>query len=132
MFYSFSVNVPASTPESGAIEETFKLDYGIVRQVSIIFPAGCASLVHCKIFHREHQVWPTSLDDDFNGDDIAINFNESYELTDAPYELKAVCWSDSTVYDHTLTFRFLILSDEMMTQMQQSAALLQRLRSALS
>ena len=111
MFYDFSFTIPANTPAGSPAEMSCKLTYGIIHRVEIVFPAGCAGLVHLQIREGLHQYWPTNSDGDFASNDERIEFSEYQEFYRSPFELVLVGWSPDTTYNHTLEVRFGILPD---------------------
>lgn len=106
MFYRYSLTVPASTAKSNPLQKTIYLTHGIIHQVEIGFPPGCAGLVHTALWRFEHQVWPTNPDETFAWDDYNIVIrNENYGLITRPYSLTLSAWSADTIYPHTIVCR---------------------------
>lgn len=106
MFYRYSLTVPASTAQSAPVETIMRLTYGIVHQVEIGFPPGCAALVHVSIHRYEHQAWPTNPDEQFAWDDYNVRITgEEFPLLAAPFTLYLRAWSEDTSYAHTITAR---------------------------
>ena len=112
MFYEFPIVVTAGKTEADPAIEILKLTAGIIHQVSVEFPAGCRGYVYCKLLHQEHQLWPTNPQGAFRGEGYVIPIEEYYPLTTEPFSLKAVAWSPSATYDHTLRVRVGILTEE--------------------
>jgi len=112
MNYEYTFTIRSNTSLDNPVEKIAKLTVGIVHLVEIYFPRGCAGLVHVKIYDDGHQVWPTNPDDDFNGDDSTISFNEYYRLTPGNTKLRIVAWNEDEVFDHTITVRFAVLKEE--------------------
>ncbi|MBI2869388.1 MAG: hypothetical protein HYX96_06150 [Chloroflexi bacterium] len=112
MFYDFSFTVPANTPASAPASLEMKLTRGIVHNVKLLFPPGPHGMVKVGILHGLHQFLPTNPDGYFASDDENINIDEHYELTEAPFILKAVGYSPGTTYNHTISIRIGILSPE--------------------
>jgi len=82
------------------------LVHGIIHQVEVGFPPGCAGLVHVAIFRFEHQAWPTNPDDEFAWDDYNVKIErEFFGLTTRPYELTLRAWSEDSTFAHTITCR---------------------------
>ena len=106
MFYRYSLTVPASTPATAPVILTCALTHGIVHQVEVAFPPGCAALVHVSLWRYEHQVWPTNPDESFAWDNYTIVItNEAFGITEVPYELSLRAWSEDTAYPHTIVCR---------------------------
>jgi hypothetical protein len=82
------------------------LSHGIVHQVEISFPPGCAALVHVAIYRFEHQAWPTNPDGTFAWDDYTVRItNEAFGLITQPYALSLRAWSEDDTFAHTVTCR---------------------------
>ena len=106
MFYRYSLTVPASTPATAPVILTCALTHGIVHQVEVAFPPGCAGLVHVSLWRYEHQVWPTNPDESFAWDNYTIVItNEAFGITEVPYELSLRAWSEDTTFNHTIVCR---------------------------
>jgi len=112
MYYDFAVTVTAGKTEAAPVVEILKLTAGIIHRVEMEFPAGCRGYVYCKLFHQEHQVWPTNPQGTFRGEGYIIPIPEYYALTTAPYSLKAVAWSRDATHNHTLRVRVGLLTEE--------------------
>lgn len=106
MFYRYSLLVPANTPKTTPVHTTMYLTRGIIHQVEIAFPPGCAGLVHVAIFRFEHQAWPTNPDEQFAWDNISLVIrNEAFGLIDHPYNLSLRAWSEDDTFPHTIVCR---------------------------
>jgi len=44
VIYSWDLTTPANTPEGAPKEWILEMAHGVIHQVNIIFPAGCAGL----------------------------------------------------------------------------------------
>lgn len=106
MFYRYSLTVPANTPATEPASVVMYLTHGIIHQVEIGFPPGCAGLVHVSIHRLEHQAWPTNPDHAFAWDDYNIVLrNEALGLITEPYTLTMRAWSEDDSYQHTVICR---------------------------
>lgn len=106
MFYVYTLEVPPNTPKTAPVVTTMYLTNGIVHQVGLSFPPGCAALVHATIYQFEHQVWPTNPDSSFAWDDYTIIMpRQEHRLTSPPYDLSLRAWSEDDFFTHTLTCR---------------------------
>ena len=131
MFFEYPVTVPADTAKAAPVEEELPLCAGTITQVGVQFPAGCAGMVNASIWRGDHQLWPVNLDDAIAGEDAVVAWPESYDLADEPFSVKVKLWSPGTTYDHTITFRFALLSLEEMQEARQAPGLLRRLAQVL-
>lgn len=109
MIYNWEITVPKLTPQNAPVETELTLAIGIVTWYSIVFPPGCVGLVHCKIFHREHQIVPSKGDQDLSGDTFPIEWNDYYELYERPANFLARCWNEDDTFAHTVTIRIVVV-----------------------
>lgn len=109
MLYNWIITVPKNTTRLAPVEVELTLAIGIVTWYSVLFPPGCAGLVHCKIFHREHQIVPSKGDQDLSGDTFPIEWNDFYELYGRPANFLARCWNADDTYAHNVTIRIAVV-----------------------
>ena len=102
MRYRAALAIPANTPESEPVSTTIKTAPGIVTEVELLFPAGHAGLTHVVIYYHERQIFPTSPEQSFCGDDHLITFDEQFAVIELPYELVVYGWNDDEYYDYTV------------------------------
>ena len=103
MFYSFQIPVAVGRTEANPVEEELNLTYGVIVWVGVQFPVGCAELVHCRLLHRRHQVWPSNINESLQSDGYTVPIDEHYRLDEPPFIFTAICWNDDDTYDHTVT-----------------------------
>jgi len=109
MLYNWIITVPKNTPRTAPVEVRLSLSIGIVTWYSVVFPSGCAGLVHCKIYHREHQIVPSKDDQDLSGDTFPIEWTDYYELYERPADFLARCWNEDDTYEHNVTIRIAVV-----------------------
>lgn len=109
MLYSFSLEIPANTPETSPVEKEINLTWGVVTRVEVEFPPRCVGLAKVKILHRRHQLWPTNMDAWFYTDGKVIAFDEYYELFEMPVLFTLLGYNDDDTYPHTPIIRINIL-----------------------
>jgi len=109
MVYSFAITTPANTPQASKKKTDLKLTLGIIHQLDIVFPTGCAGLAYIAINHGLHQVWPTNPEEYFHTDGETITFKEFYELTTEPYILSVYTYNLDDTHSHTVIVRLGIL-----------------------
>lgn len=90
-------------------EEPLRLAHGIITWVSISMPRGCHGLVNCRIFHREHQIFPSRAASEIRADGFPVEWNEYYEMYEPPHDLLVRAWGVRCAYDHVITIRIAIL-----------------------
>ena len=109
MLYTFAIIVPAGRAEATPLEQELNLCHGYIHRLNIRFPPGPQGMVYLAIYHREHQVWPNTPDEAFNGEDETVDSFEHFDLTEPPHNLLVRAWSPGTTYNHTITIRIGIL-----------------------
>ena len=112
MFYDFAITIPAGTAEASPVEQKLDLTHGIIHRVEVEFYPGPRRYAWVKIFHREHQLWPTNLDGEFRTDAYTIAFDEYEEMFEPPYALLVRGYSPGADYSHVVTIRIGILSSK--------------------
>jgi len=120
MIYETHLTIPKNTPITVPVTASMPVHPGIVKQVSVFFPAGCCGLARVYIKWWERQVWPSNPDSYFMGDGQNLIFPEDIELVDPPFEFVLVGWNLDDTFSHTVTLRIAITPvDTTMTQLLQ-------------
>jgi len=109
MIYAFEITTSANTAQVNEDETKLFLTAGVVHQLDILFPTGCAGLAYIKIHHGGHQLWPLNVNTYFHTDGETISFKEFYHLKTAPFELMAYTYNLDDTYDHTVYIRIGVL-----------------------
>ena len=112
MIYEQRITIPKNTAKAAPVEEVLPVHPGILKQVEVIFPAGCVGLVHLRIFYWGHQLFPSNPDASFTGDDAHLVYEEDLELTGIPFEFTVQGWNLDDTYPHTPIVRMLVLPFE--------------------
>ena len=102
MIYTASIITLANTAEANAKKTDIKVTNGVIHEVSVYFPPGCAGLVYCQIFEGGHQFVPSTEGQFLRGDNIPIDSKEFYEITGAPRWITIKTWNLDDTYDHTI------------------------------
>jgi len=110
MFYSFDLTIPANTPAGSPVSQVCVVSSGVVNRVMFVFPTGCATLAHVRVYRAGHQLWPSNLDGSFASDGEFLDFDEDYPVSDLPWEFTFVGWNDDDTYSHTVTLRLGIVA----------------------
>lgn len=106
MRYRGSLTIPANTPAAEPATLTIGLTYGRIEHVSILFPAGSSGLANLIVLYHERQIFPTSPEQSFIGDDHLITFQESFPIHDLPFEVTLVGWSPGSTLSHAIYVDF--------------------------
>lgn len=109
MHYSFDLTIPENTTEAGKISLVCPVNYGILREIEIFFPWGCAGLVHVQLYKAINQIFPSNKDESYKDNDYHLKFEEYYPILEKPYELTLWGWNLDDYFSHVITFRFLVI-----------------------
>ncbi len=102
MFYDFTFTITKGKTKAAPEELELKLTHGVIHTVRMDFPPGPRGEVNMVLYHEEHQLYPTNPDGAFNADNTYINYEDYFELSTAPYTLKARGWAPAADYNHTV------------------------------
>lgn len=131
MLYEFDVTSPANTPATAPTEVTARLNKGVVTQMQVQIPSGCMGLTAGQVWRGNSQVWPSNPGGYFKGDGLVLTWPEDYTLADEPLSLKLRVWNTDDTYEHTITFRFALLSLAEAEERRGLPGLLRRLGDAI-
>lgn len=106
MLLDFDLLVPAHTAKDEPATYEAKLTSGVVTEIRVYFPPGCATLVHVAIRDALHQLVPANPDGTLNFDDQLIIANLDYKLTAPPFAVTIYGWSPDAYYHHLVTVQF--------------------------
>jgi len=112
MFYFYTLEVPPLTSKANPVTKRMPLSFGVIRDIYIGFPKGCAALVHVVIFHENWQLIPLNREEDLAYDNYVFETMPFYELYYEPFELLAKGWSDAKSYPHRIVFGINLLLPE--------------------
>ncbi len=108
MLYTFAITIPPNTLEPIIPTAVMALTAGTVTRVLIDFPAGQIGLTHLRIRRGLYQVWPSNPEANFSSSNDTIDWNDEYDLTDAPFQFEAYAWNLDDTYSHTITVHFAV------------------------
>jgi len=106
MNYRASLTIPANTPATSPVEQEVQLGHGMLTTTRIRLPAGHAGLAHLRIYRWEHQLYPTSADRDYAGDDEVIEIEDQVPIDEPPYTLTLWGYNTDDTYAHTFEVSF--------------------------
>ena len=109
MFYSRCITVPILGAAGNPVEHTIDLSHGVITRVIFRPRPGHHSLLHCRVYHRRHQIFPDNADDDLHGDTFPIEWEEWYEMFEKPFTLTIWAQNDDDTYPHTFDIAFAVL-----------------------
>lgn len=110
MLYQLELTIPSQTLQSNPLEGHLILPKGVINQVEVAFPPGCAALAYVEIYVKEHKIWPSDPDSAFHWDNYTLRWNEDFAMEEIPFELVVRGWNRDELYEHTVTVRVAMLS----------------------
>ena len=119
MFYDFAIAVAAGTTEANPVEQLLDLTYGVIHRIEVRFRRGTDFRVGCRIYYREHQIYPTNIDEDFREDGRPIAFDTHFEMFEPPHTLKIRAYSPTAIHPHTIYVRIGILPEKVLSPWAQ-------------
>lgn len=110
MDFHFEKTTPANTAKKDFKRMKLKLSEGIIKQVWLFHPNGCAGLAHATINLGKHQLYPTNPEADYHGEGHPMIIPDNYELI-APAILSLHTWNDDDTYPHTVYIRITVIRE---------------------
>lgn len=105
MQFQESVRIEAPTLITSLRSVDLKVTAGVVKDLAIEFPAGCAGLAHLRILRGGYQVWPVDIGEWFTSDDHVIIIHPNYKMMDHPLQFRIEGYNEDEVNYHVLTVR---------------------------
>lgn len=112
MDYAFELTAPANTTKETPVTKELKLTEGVIKQVIVFHPWGCAGLAHAIIREGLHQLYPSNPDGSYHSDGIPAEFPDNYYLHE-PALLTLKAWNLDDTYPHTVYVRITIIREEL-------------------
>jgi len=100
MLYEKSITIPITATQANPEVEILRIAHGVITKIMVRPRPGHAGLAHCVIRHHEHQIAPSTENMTLHGDTFPIDWEESLEIDQPPYELKIVGWNEDDTYEH--------------------------------
>ena len=129
MLYSKQITLAAGKTEAQATKTYFKVNKGVISNMWITFPAGCAGLVKLRIYHEVHPLINENKANYIRGDNITFHFPIIFEITEEPMRLTVEAWNEDATYDHTIDILFLILPKGVVLPVGATEGILESLKS---
>ena len=129
MLYSKQITLAAGTTEATATKTYFQVSKGVISNMWITFPAGCAGLVKIRIYHEGHPFLPVNKDNYLRGDNYTFQFPVMFEILEEPMRLTVEAWNEDATYSHTVDILFLILPKNVVLPVGATEGILESLKS---
>jgi len=114
MIYTKDVTVTKNTDEGTAVRQKIKCSAGILNEFNVVFPPGCAGLVHFTLWQGGHQLIPSTQGMSIRGDDEVVDFREYVVLPNDSNTLEVRAWNTDDTFDHTLHVRLSVLPEDVL------------------
>lgn len=109
MYYEFEITVPITATKDNPAETECSLNYGILRKISLSFPAGVHRVTNIEIYRWERRIFPTNPDSVITSDDFTVILEEFLPIIEEPYNIVVLGWNNEGSYEHTIRCGFTIL-----------------------
>lgn len=129
MLYEVDINILTAHTITNKLKTTLKITSGVIHQLSVSFPPGCANLAKVTINKGKNQIFPTNPEGQIKGDGICVEGRTFHPILSAPYEVDVYGWNVGAAFPHVVTVRLWVMkvwqlmpfSDEMfMLALRQS------------
>lgn len=114
MLYTTAITAAKGGSEATASDTRIKCSAGIIHHIDILFPSGCAGLVHVCIYHGGHRFFPSSEGMDVAGDNETVRFKEYQPLRKETNYISVKAWNEDDTYDHTVRVRIGVLPEDVL------------------
>jgi len=111
MDWVYSVKIPISTPEDDPVKECVRLPAGLLQRVDVLFPPGCAGLVHVQVWYEGSQFLPTTRGESYYGDNMYREIPLLVDLEHDWNEFEIVAWNNDDWYEHTVVVYFVVVKE---------------------
>ncbi|MBA7540502.1 hypothetical protein ES705_32801 [subsurface metagenome] len=109
MYYEFEITVKTDDTKDKPSKLKCPLVYGILRKVTLQFPAGVHRVTKIAIYRWERQIFPTNPENIITADDFTVSFEEYLPIIETPFNVVVYGWNDGGSYEHTIRCGFTIL-----------------------
>ena len=129
MQYTKDVTFSSGGSQQNQTSVSFKCAKGIIHRIEIVFPSGCAGLVHVQLFQSGHPIAPSNESDTYSGNDDVLEIPEFIELKSELNTITIKGWNEDDTYDHKILFRIYILAKEFLLPIGATEGILAALKS---
>jgi hypothetical protein len=103
MRYSFGIVVPPTDVVGNPVETDLTLMSGIIKNLQIFFPKGCARTIRALFYDATGQILPTTADTFYSLDGNTVNIPCYYVNAAGAAGMYIRAWTIGSSYSHTLT-----------------------------
>lgn len=110
MIYQSTITISPNTFKASPLVTDLFVTKGLVYFIEVFIPPGVSGLAGLRVFDASHQVWPSTEEEWFVGDDLLLNYSDLYLKEEAPFVFRVEACNEDETYEHTLTFRIGMVS----------------------
>ena len=109
MLYETDITVETSNIITNKLKTVVSVTHGVIHQLSVSFPPGCANLVKITIDKGKNQIFPTNPEGNIKGDNVNVQGKTFHPILEPPYEVDVYGWNDGAAFPHVVTVRLWVL-----------------------
>lgn len=131
MIFAATILTPINTLAAAPKKTVKILTKGIVYRIEVFYPPGPSGLVGARIRHSDVQLYPRERDEWFLGDNITISFEDTYFLSQPPWEWEIHTYNLDTAFEHTIQVRIGLMTEAEYTAKFAPTSEMEQIQSAL-
>jgi len=109
VLYEVDINILTTHIETNKLKTVIGVTNGVIHQLSVSFPPGCANLVKVTIDKGKNQIFPTNPEGVMKGDGMSVEGKTFHPILEPPYEVDVYAWNVGATYPHVVTVRLWIM-----------------------
>lgn len=129
MQYTKDVTFSSGGSSTDQTSATIKAARGVIHRIEMVFPGGCAGLVHVQLFVSGHPIAPSTFGQTYSGDNDIIEIPEFTELRKDSNIIEIRGWNEDDTYDHRILFRIFVLPKNVLLPVGATEGILEALKS---
>jgi len=102
MYYQIQFSVPRNTPATEPVEQSLGMVQGMIKEILVGFPPGCAALTHVQLYYHGWQLLPANYGESLAWDAYIYELPLKFPLDEVPYQIDIKAWNEDDSYDHTV------------------------------
>ncbi len=105
--YSYEKTFTAGKDATSQEKVEMPCAWGVLKDVTISFPAGCHGYMHVHIDDELHQIFPTNAEATYSLDNFTLHITDTYVLPDKKRKIYLRGWNEGA-YEHTISVTFTV------------------------
>jgi len=105
----WNLEIPANTPPGDPVKLRKGIKTGRIAEIHVYFPAGCAGLVGCQVYHREHIIAPADKGEWIKGDEVMWPWILDYVMYGGGNYVGLVGYNLDEIYSHEILIAISLL-----------------------